>query len=76
MFDSGSSSSRTPLSYTQSPENSVPGLVLPQPDLARRVAGEVQHLELALAEVDHVALVEQDRRHHGFDAVRGGFEAS
>src|SRR5918995_3586772 len=45
------------------------GLLLPQPDLARRVSREVQDREPSVAEVEHVTLFEDAGRRRGVDPV-------
>ena len=44
-------------------------MLLPQPDLARRVSGEVEDREPSVAEVEHVTLVQDARRRRGVDPV-------
>src|SRR5918995_117619 len=48
--------------------------LLPQPDLARRVSGEVEDREPSIAEVEHVTLVEDARRRRGVDPVVADLE--
>ena len=46
-----------------------PGRLLPQPELARRMAGEVQDLEASIPQLDLVALLHHAGRGHGRNRV-------